>query len=150
MAEISTKKSATPAVKTAKKPAVKAAKKKVSKKPVVTRESHTIDATGQALGRLATQISTLLQGKNKATYLRHVDSGDLVVVTNASKVKFSGNKLDSKLFYHYSGYPGGLKTKKLSEVFAKNPTELVRMTVWNMLPKNKLRENMIKRLQVSK
>jgi len=133
-----------------KPPTKKKTTKKVSKKPVVTRDSHTIDATGQSLGRLATQISSLLQGKNKATYLRHVDSGDLVVVTNASKVRFSGNKLDNKVFYHYSGYPGGLKTKKLSDVFTKNPAELVRMTVWNMLPKNKLRESMIKRLDVKK
>lgn len=127
----------------------KTTKKKDSKKPTIKRETHKIDATDKVLGRLACQIAILLQGKNKANFQSHLDQGENVVVTNATKIKITGKKLNQKLYYHYSGYPGGLKKKKMAEVFEKNPAEVLKRTVWNMLPKNKLRNKMIKRLKIS-
>lgn len=124
-------------------------KKKVSKKPVIDRQTHKIDATDKVLGRLASNIAIILRGKNKATFLPHVDGGDNVMVSNASKLKITGNKLDQKIYYHYSGYQGGLKEKKMGDVFEKNPGEVLKRAVWNMLPKNKLRTNMIKRLKIT-
>jgi len=121
-----------------------------SKMPAVVHDVHKIDATDQVVGRLATQVSLLLRGKNRPDFQRHIDSKSSVVVSNASKMKFSGKKLDKKVYYHYSGYPGGLKTKKLRDVFESNPEEVLERAVWNMLPKNKLRDQMIKRLKISK
>ena len=116
----------------------------------IIRATHTIDATDQVIGRLATAIGQLLMGKNKATYQRHIDGGDFVVVKNTAKMKTTGKKLYQKEFYHFSGYPGGLKRKKLSVVMEKDPSWALRNAVWNMLPKNKLRDAMIKRLRLSK
>lgn len=127
----------------------KKAIKKESKKPAILRITHKIDATDQVLGRLATSIVLVLRGKNKATFQPHIDAGDFVNVTNAAKLKLTGKKLDQKQYYHYSGYPGGLRTKKLSVVMVKDPAWALRAAVWNMLPKNKLRNNMIKRLKIS-
>jgi len=123
--------------------------KKISKKPVIKRETHKIDATDKVLGRLATQIALLLQGKNKASFQPYLDNGDNIVITNATKMKITGKKLEQKIYYHYSGYPGGLKEKKMGEVFAKDPAEVLKRAVWNMLPKNKLRAQMIKRLKIN-
>lgn len=120
-----------------------------TKKPTIIRETHKLDATGQSVGRLATQIVILLRGKNKASFQPHIDGGDNIIITNASKVKFTGKKIDQKEYYHFSGYPGGLKTKKIKDVFAKNPGEVIKRAVWNMLPKNKLRNSMIKRLKIN-
>jgi len=122
------------------------AKKKKSAKPNITRKTHKIDATDQVLGRLATQIATLLRGKNKPEFQSYLDGGDNVIITNAAKIKITGKKLEQKIYYHYSGYPGGLKEKKMGEVFTKDPAEVLKRAVWNMLPKNKLRAQMIKRL----
>ena len=126
----------------------KTTRKKV-KKPAVKRETHQIDATDKVLGRLATEIVILLRGKNKASFQPYLDEGDNVVISNAAKIKITGKKLVQKKYYHYSGYPGGLKEKKMSEVFAKDPAEVLKRAVWNMLPKNKLRAKMIKRLEIS-
>lgn len=124
----------------------KITKKKVSKKPVIKRETHNIDAAGQVLGRLATQIAILLRGKDKPDFQPHVDGGNNVIITNAEQIKITGKKLEQKTYYRHSGYPGGLKEKKMDEIFSKNPAEVLKRAVWNMLPKNKLRSKMIKRL----
>ncbi|MAF13272.1 MAG: 50S ribosomal protein L13 [Parcubacteria group bacterium] len=126
----------------------KAKKKKVSKKPVIDRQTHKIDAKGKILGRLSTEVAQILRGKNKPSFLPHVDGGDFVVISNASQIKTTGKKMEQKVYYHYSGYPGGLKEKKMSKVFEKDPGEIIKRAVWNMLPKNKLRTSMIKRLIV--
>ena len=124
-------------------------KKEVRKKPEpIKRNIHEMDATGKILGRLATEVAILLRGKNKANFQPHIDQGEHVIVNNASKIKVTGKKLDQKIYYHFSGYPGGLKKKKMGEVFSKNPADLLKRAVWNMLPKNKLRNNMIKRLKI--
>jgi large subunit ribosomal protein L13 len=109
---------------------------------------RTIDANGKSLGRLASQIALELQGKSDPAYARNSDEGDVVIVTNLKDVKFTGGKIDDKKYYSYSGYPGGLKTRSLSELWKKNPAEVLRRTVWNMLPKNTLREKQIDRLIV--
>ncbi|NQU77420.1 50S ribosomal protein L13 [Candidatus Falkowbacteria bacterium] len=113
----------------------------------IQRKTHKIDATGQAVGRIATQAATFLRGKNKASFVPYLDMGDNVVVENADKLKFSGKKLDQKVYYHHTGYPGGLKTTKMKDL---KPEEIVKRAVWNMLPKNKLRDIMIKRLVIKR
>ncbi|MFH1187852.1 MAG: 50S ribosomal protein L13 [bacterium] len=113
----------------------------------IDRQIHKIDAEGKTHGRLATGIAILLMGKNKANYLPNIDNGNFVEVANASKMKFTGKKLDQKKYYSYSGYPGGLKERKMKEVFKKNPQEVLHKAVYNMLPKNKLRKEFIKRLK---
>ena len=126
-----------PAQKTAAKP-----------KPGFQRQAHKLDASDQVLGRLATSIATLLRGKHRPTYTPHLDHGDFVVVRHAAKIKLTGNKPEQKIYYHYSGYHGGLKATQLKSVLAKNPGDALRRAVWNMLPKNKLRDEMIKRLTI--
>ena len=116
----------------------------------IDRKTHQLDATGQAPGRLATQIVILLRGKNKPTFEPHIDAGDFVEIINASKLKFTGKKLQNKEYIWHTNHPGGLKRKVMGEVFAKNPGEIIRRAVMGMLPKNKLRDQMIKRLKISK
>jgi len=113
----------------------------------IIRKICTIDANGKAPGRLACEIATLLSGKRKVGYRPNIDGGDFVTVKNADKLKFTGKKLAQKKYYHYSGYPGGLKTKKMSEIFSINPADILHRAVYQMLPKNKLRREMIKRLK---
>jgi large subunit ribosomal protein L13 len=115
------------------------------KTPLI-RNRHLIDAEGQALGRLAVRVATLLRGKHKATFEPHKDEGDIVEVKNVSKVTFSGKKLQQKEYHSYSGYPGGLKTKKLGEIFKTKPDDVLRRAVREMLPDNRLRNAMMKRL----
>ncbi|MBT7553393.1 50S ribosomal protein L13 [bacterium] len=110
------------------------------------RTTHQIDATDKVLGRLASELAVLLQGKNKATYQPHTDCGDIVEVSNVAKVKITGNKLNTKVYYRNTGYPSGIRTTKLSDLMANDPGEALRKTIYNMLPKNKLRPNMLKRL----
>jgi len=112
----------------------------------IERKKHQMDATDQAVGRLATQIAIILRGKNKPEYQAHLDLGDIVEVINISKLKFTGKKLDQKEYHHYSGYQGGLKTKKMSSVYALNPGEVLQRAVRDMLPPTKLRPGMLKRL----
>lgn len=114
--------------------------------PPIHRNRHEIDATDQAVGRLATRIATLLRGKHKTDYQPHLDHGDIVIILNANKVRFSGKKLEQKEYYRYSGYPGGLKTKKMSDIFKAKPGELITRAVKQMLPDTRLREGMMKRL----
>ncbi|MCX7779135.1 MAG: 50S ribosomal protein L13 [Patescibacteria group bacterium] len=108
---------------------------------------YTIDAANKPLGRLASQIATLLIGKHKTGFVPYKDLGDIVLVKNIEKIKFTGKKLEQKKYYHHTGYPGGLKTKKLKELFEKNPKEVLIRAVSRMLPKNKLRKFRIKRLK---
>jgi len=112
----------------------------------IQRKLHKLDAEGMSVGRLSTKIAILLRGKNKAEFQPHMDLGDIVEVLNASKLKFTGNKLDQNQYHHYSGYLGGLKSKKLGDVFAKDPGEVIRRAVKQMLPDNRLRNGMMKRL----
>jgi len=110
---------------------------------------YTIDATNKILGRLATRIALLLTGKGKTNYSPNMDMGDEVVVNNASAMKFSGRKFEQKIYYHHSGYPGGLKEKKMKDIFAKDPSELLKKAVYNMLPKNKLRSGRMNRFKIN-
>ncbi len=112
----------------------------------IERKLHQLDATDLSVGRLATKIALLLRGKNKPEYEAHLDLGDVVEVKNISKLKFTGKKLNQKQYHHYSGYLGGLKSKKMSEVYIKNPGEVLRKAVREMLPPTKLRIAMLKRL----
>lgn len=117
-------------------------------KTVINRKHHTIDATDRPLGRLATQLATILRGKHKVTYQPHIDAGDFINVTNVAKIKLTGQKANQKVYHSYSGYPGGLKTKKISEVLAKDPTDALRRAVCQMLPPTRLRAGMMKRLHI--
>lgn len=110
------------------------------------RTTHKIDATEKIAGRLASEIAVLLQGKNKASYEPHVDCGDIVEVSNVDKIKFSGKKLDTKVYHRTTMYPSGIRTKQLKDLMKDDPAEVLRKTLYNMLPKNKLRANMLKRL----
>jgi large subunit ribosomal protein L13 len=114
----------------------------------IKREKHEIDATDQAPGRIATQIAVLLMGKNKPGYTPHIDAGDFVTVINASKMKFTGRKLEQKDYLHHTMYPGGLKRTPMKKIFEKDPGEVVRRTLIKMLPKNRLRNDRMKRLEV--
>ncbi|MBI3291106.1 50S ribosomal protein L13 [Candidatus Falkowbacteria bacterium] len=123
--------------------------KKKENKKIPAIATHTIDATGRVLGRLASEVSSILRGKNKPSFEYYLDNGDRVVVTNASKIKTTGQKMTQKKYHHFSGYPGGIKTKTMTQIFAKNPAEVLERAIFNMLPKNKLRAKMIKRLKIT-
>jgi large subunit ribosomal protein L13 len=107
-----------------------------------------VDATGQTLGRLATQIADALRGKRKPTYTPHIDTGDFVVVINAEKISVSGNKRADKLYHRHSGYPGGLKTRTLGEMLERRPEEVIRIAVKGMLPRNRLARKQLTKLKV--
>ena len=107
-----------------------------------------IDASDVVLGRLAVTAATLLRGKHKAIFAPHVDTGDFVVVVNASKIALTGNKATTKMAFRHSGRPGGLKAVPYGELIAKDPRKAVELAVWGMLPKNKLSRQMIKKLKV--
>jgi large subunit ribosomal protein L13 len=119
-----------------------------AKKGEITRDWYVVDAEGQILGRLATQIADRLRGKGKPGYTPHVDTGDFVVVVNADKIAVTGTKLDSKMYYRHSGYPGGLKQRTLREQLERRPTEVIRKAVKGMLPKNKLANQQITKLKI--
>lgn len=110
------------------------------------RSWYLFDAREYILGRLASQIATLLRGKHKAIYSPQWDQGDFVVVINCSRLQVTGNKLQGKIYYHHSGYPGGLKQEKLQDLLKRRPTEVLRKAVIGMLPKNRLRQQIIKKL----
>ena len=107
-----------------------------------------VDADGQILGRLATEIADTLRGKNKPAYTPHVDTGDFVIVVNAEKVRVTGKKLEQKIYYRHSGYPGGLRERTLAEQLARRPEEVIRRAVKGMLPKNKLAAAQLRKLKV--
>ena len=114
----------------------------------VQRDWYVIDAQGQTLGRLATQVATILRGKNKPSYTPHVDCGDYVVVVNAEKIHVTGQKMTQKKYYRHSGYPGGLKEVTLRDQLDKFPNRVVETAVRGMLPHNRLGRRMFKKLKV--
>ena len=114
----------------------------------VARDWYVVDAEGKTLGRLATAIADTLRGKNKPQYTPHVDTGDFVVVVNAEKIAVTGKKLDEKMYYRHSGYPGGLKERTLREQLERRPTEVLRKAVKGMLPRNRLARQQINKLKI--
>jgi len=112
------------------------------------RDWYVVDAEGKTLGRLATQIANMLRGKRKPEYTPHVDTGDFVVVVNAEKIAVTGNKLDEKMYYRHSGYPGGLRERTLREQLDRQPTEVLRKAVKGMLPRNKLGRAQLTKLKI--
>lgn len=113
------------------------------------QRTHTIDATGKTLGRIASDAAMCLMGKRSPDYTPHIPPHDAVFVTNLSKARFTGTKTETKVYHHFSGYPGGLKSEKLGEYWEKKPEELFEKIVSGMLPKNKLRPLMLKKLKVT-
>lgn len=118
------------------------------KKGDIEKKWWLVDAQGKTLGRLATEIATLLRGKKKPEFAPHLDCGDFVVVINAEKVQVTGRKMEQKKYYSHSGYPGGLKVKTLKEVLEKKPEEAIQRAVRGMIPKGKLGRAVYKKLKV--
>jgi len=116
----------------------------------IQRKTHIIDAKDEVLGRLATQIVILLRGKHKPDFLPYRDMGDIVIVKNVDKLKFTGRKLEQKQYFSHSPYVGGEKFTSLKILFKKNPSEVLKKAVFGMLPKNRLQIRMIKRLKFEK
>src|SRR5690242_11595448 len=123
--------------------------KTYSAKPREIEQSwYLVDAEGETLGRLATEIANVLRGKRKPAYTPHVDTGDFVVVVNAEKIRVTGNKLEQKIYYRHSGYPGGLRQRTLAEQLQRRPEEVIRKAVKGMLPKNRLAAAQLRKLKV--
>lgn len=120
----------------------------VTKREDVEREWYVVDASGQTLGRLATRVARVLRGKHKPIYSPSVDAGDYVIVVNAERIHVTGRKLDQKIYYRHSGYPGGLKEITLRNLLQKHPTRVIEHAVRGMLPKNRLGRRMFKKLKV--
>jgi large subunit ribosomal protein L13 len=114
----------------------------------VPREWYVVDAEGKTLGRLSTRIADTLRGKDKPQYTPHTDTGDFVVVVNAEKVAVTGNKMDEKMYYRHSGYPGGLKERTLREQLERRPTDVLRKAVKGMLPRNRLARQQLLKLKI--
>jgi large subunit ribosomal protein L13 len=114
----------------------------------IQRSWHVIDAEGQVLGRVATEVATLLRGKHKPIWAPHVDTGDHVIVVNASKLALSPRKLEQKRYFRHSGYPGGLREERLAHLLERDPERVVRLAVRGMLPKNRLGRSMLRKLRV--
>ncbi len=120
----------------------------VAKKSEIKKNWYIVDLDGKVLGRAATEIARVLRGKHKAIYSPSVDTGDFVVVVNAEKVKLTGNKLAAKMYYHHSGYPGGLREATAAQMLEKKPEDVIKKAVKGMLPKNKLGRDMLRKLKV--
>ncbi len=120
----------------------------IAKASEVERKWYVVDAEGQTLGRMASEVAAILRGKHKPTYTPHVDTGDHVIIVNADKVHLTGNKLNDKMYYRHSGHPGGLKARTANEMRTNNPEKMIELTVKGMLPKNSLGRKMIKKLHV--
>lgn len=114
----------------------------------MNRKYHLFDAQGKRLGRLSTEIAKVLSGRNKVDYVAHVDGGDSVIVINAEKIQVTGNKLQDKIYHRFSGYPGGITAIALKDLLKKDAGKVIQNAVYGMLPKNKLRDRMMKRLHV--
>lgn len=112
------------------------------------RSWHVVDVAGLTLGRAATQIAAILRGKNKATFTPNVDGGDFVVVVNAEKIHYTGKKLDEKLYYRHTGFPGGLVATPARKLIARHPDEPIKRAVWGMLPKGPLGRKLLRKLKV--
>lgn len=120
----------------------------MAKPEEIERKWYIIDAEDKVLGRLATEVATLLRGKHKPIYTPHVDTGDFVIVINAEKIKLTGKKLDQKEHKYHTGYPGGLKSIPYREMLDKNPEKAIEIAVKGMLPKNRLGRQMYRKLKV--
>ena len=120
----------------------------MQKKETVERKWYVLDATDLPLGRVATKAAHMLRGKHKVTFTPHIDCGDYIIITNASKVKLTGNKLNDKMYYNHSGYTGGLRERNAAEMIEKYPVEMVERAVKGMLPHNRLGRQMAKKLFV--
>lgn len=120
----------------------------MQRKEDVKRSWYIIDAKDQTLGRLSTKVATLLRGKHKPTFTPHVDGGDYVIVINASKIKLTGNKLEDKIYYNHSGYPGGLRKRTAATMKEKYPVEMIERAIKGMLPKGRLGRQMFRKLYV--
>lgn len=120
----------------------------MQKKETVKRDWYIIDADGKNLGRVATKAAQILRGKHKATFTPHVDCGDYVIIINASKVNLTGNKLNDKMYYNHSGYPGGLRERNAKTMIENYPEEMMERAIKGMIPKNRLGRAMIKKLFV--
>ncbi len=116
---------------------------------MITRQTHTIDAEGRTLGRLATEIATLLRGKNKVGFTLHQDHGDIVIINNAEKVQVTGRKAVQKKYYRHSTYPGGLREMTFTQLQATHPERIIMLAVKRMLPDNRLRTGWMKRLKIT-
>lgn len=114
----------------------------------IQRQWHIIDASGKTLGKIATEAATLLMGKHKPMYVPYMDTGDYVIVLNAGKVKITGNKLNDKKYYRYTGYPSGLRQETLGDMLAKHPTRVIEHAVKGMLPHTTLGKAMLKKLKI--
>lgn len=120
----------------------------MQKKEQIERKWYLIDAEGETLGRLATKAATILRGKHKVTYTPYVDCGDYVIIVNASKIKLTGKKLNDKMYYNHSGYPGGLRERTAKEMVEKYPEEMLERAIKGMLPHGRLGRQMGKKLFV--
>jgi large subunit ribosomal protein L13 len=117
-------------------------------KDQIEKDWFLVDAENKILGRLASKIASILKGKTKPIFTPYLDTGDFVIVINAQKIKFTGKKLKDKIYYHYSGYPGGMKSITPKDLLQKKPEEVIRKAVWGMLPKNSLGRQMLTKLKV--
>lgn len=120
----------------------------MAKASEIERKWYVIDAEGQTLGRLASQVASILRGKHKPTYTPHVDTGDHVIIVNAEKIKLTGNKLNDKIYYRHSGYAGGLKMRTAGQMLDRQPEKVIELAVKGMLPKGPLGRKMFKKLHV--
>lgn len=114
----------------------------------IVRKWHVVDADGMVVGRLATRIAMILRGKNKPIFTPHVDTGDFVIIVNADKVRFTGNKLEQKIYYRHTGYIGGIKQKTAGDIMKTTPERILMSAVRGMLPKNRLGRQQLKKLKV--
>jgi len=119
-----------------------------AKKEELEYKWYLVNDEGKVLGRMATELAKILKGKNKPTYTPHLDTGDFVIVVNAGKVTLTGKKMKDKIYYHHTGYPGGIKEITAEKLLMKKPTEMIRMAVKGMLPKNSLGRQMLRKLKV--
>ncbi len=123
-------------------------KTQFAKKGDIDRKWYVVDAKDAVLGKLATKVATYLRGKNKPVFTPNVDTGDFIIVINADKIRLTGNKVTDKVYYHHSGYIGGIKAQTAKELLEKKPETIIEKAVWGMLPKNRLGRAMIKKLKV--
>ena len=114
----------------------------------IERKWYVVDATDMTLGRLASEVAKVLRGKNKPTFTPHIDTGDYVIVINASKVKVTGNKAHDKMYYHHTGFPGGIKSESFEKLLARKPEDVIETAVRGMLPKGPLGRAMFRKLKV--
>jgi large subunit ribosomal protein L13 len=118
------------------------------KKGEVDQSWHLVDAEDKVVGRLASRIARVLMGKHRPEYTPHIDTGEFVVVTNAAKVRFTGRKMENKRYYHYTGHPGGLRERTVSDLLVKKPEDVLHLAVRRMMPKTRMGRAMIKKLKI--